>query len=172
MFNIFLRFVICVLIWFRKITQLVHLRLISGFASCGCASHGLACSCGFASHGLACSCGFASCGLPCSRGFASHGFACSSGFASRSQPPGSVRQLRLQQPKRSERTAHWAIWRGFRAQRTSQSRCRAITISRVTQKSVRVLPPPTGWDSLLVSLPSAYDQVYRFWLHKRRDVGH
>jgi len=29
MFNIFLRFVICVLIWFRKITQLVHLRLIS-----------------------------------------------------------------------------------------------------------------------------------------------
>jgi len=30
MFNIFLRFVICVLIWFRKITRLVHLRLISG----------------------------------------------------------------------------------------------------------------------------------------------
>jgi len=28
MFNIFLRFVICVLIWFRKITRLVHLRLI------------------------------------------------------------------------------------------------------------------------------------------------
>jgi len=31
MFNIFLRFVICVLIWFRKITRLVHLRLITGF---------------------------------------------------------------------------------------------------------------------------------------------
>jgi len=31
MFNIFLRFVICVLIWFRKITRLVHLRLIIVF---------------------------------------------------------------------------------------------------------------------------------------------
>jgi len=31
MFNILLRFVICVLIWFRKITRLVHLRLISVF---------------------------------------------------------------------------------------------------------------------------------------------
>jgi len=34
MFNILLRFVICVLIWFRKITRLVHLRLINVDQDC------------------------------------------------------------------------------------------------------------------------------------------